>query len=174
MPQSHLPQTHLKEHIDLIARHEQDFLAQRTRSERVGDAIAGFVGNLKFVVGHLVLFAVWILFNSLRATLPQHFDPVPYSLLSTIVTLEAILLASFILMRQGRMGRRAEERDHLMLQILLLTEKELTAVIGIERQIAREAGLDNLADRPDIKEFSNHTSIDDVARTIKENLPPTE
>jgi hypothetical protein len=34
-------------------------------------------------------------------------------------------------MRQSRMSRRAEERDHLMLQLLLLTEKELTAVLGM-------------------------------------------
>jgi len=42
------------------------------------------------------------------------------------VALEAILLASFILMRQVRIWRRSEEREHLMLQILLLSEKELT------------------------------------------------
>src|SRR6202040_2031757 len=59
----------------------------------------------------------------------------PFPLLGTLVALEAILLASIILMRQSRMSRRAEERDHLMLQVLLLTEKEITAVLGMNRKI---------------------------------------
>jgi len=100
-----------------------------------------------------------------------HFDPSPYSLLATLVAVEAILLASFILMRQARMGRRSDERDHLMLQILLLTEKEITAVLGVDRQIAKEMGLVKLANDPALKELSQHTSIEDVALTIKENMP---
>jgi hypothetical protein len=44
-------------------------------------------------------------------------------LLSAIVALEAILLQIFILMRQVRIGRRSEEREHLMLQILLSEKK---------------------------------------------------
>ena len=167
-----MPQNHLQEHVDLIAKHEQEFLERRTRAERITDAIAAFAGNPRFVLAHLVLFAIWIALN----TLPQlhHFDPSPFSLLATIITLEAILLASFILMRQSRLGRRADERDHLMLQILLLTEKELTAVITMNRQIARKVGLENIADRPDIKEFSHHTAIDDVVQTIKDVIPPSE
>jgi hypothetical protein len=77
-------------------------------------------------------------------------------------------------MRQSRLGRRADERDHLMLQILLLTEKELTAVVAMNRQIARQVGLENIADRPDIQEFSRHTAIEDVVQTIKDVIPPSE
>jgi uncharacterized membrane protein len=79
----------------------------------------------------------------------HHFDPAPYSLLGTIVALEAILLASIILMRQSRMSRRADEREHLMLQILLLTEKEITAVLGMDRQIAGKIGLRQVVICPD-------------------------
>ena len=89
----------------------------------------------------------------------------------TIVALEAILLASIILMRQSRMSRRAEERDQLMLQVLLLTEKEITAVLGMDRQIARKVGLHLVADDKEIEQLSKHTSIDDVAQTIKDTLP---
>jgi hypothetical protein len=72
------------------------------------------------------------------------------------------------------MNRRADERNHLMLQILLLTEKEITAALGIDRQIAKQLGLENVANGAEIKELSQRTSIDDMAQTIKENLPPTE
>ncbi len=169
-----MSQSHIQEHVDMIARHEQDFLSRRTRAERLSDGIAGFAGSLEFIGIHLVIFAAWIGMNSLKATQPHHFDPPPFSLPSTIVALEAILLASFILIRQSRIGRRSDERDHLMLQILLLTEKEITAVLEMNRQLARQAGLGKMADQPEIKEMSKETSIEDMARTIQENLQGSE
>jgi uncharacterized membrane protein len=44
-----MSQSHVQEHIDLIARHEQDFLARRTKAERLSDGIAGFAGSIGFV-----------------------------------------------------------------------------------------------------------------------------
>ena len=167
-----MPQDSILQHIELIARHEQDFLNQRSASERIGDAVAGFAGSLKFVSIHLVLFAVWISANTLPHM--RHFDPAPYSLLGTFITLEAILLASFILIRQTRIGRRSDEREHLMLQVLLLTEKEITAMLELNRQIAKKVGLDDAADQPHMEELSRDTSIDNLAQTIRENVPPSE
>lgn len=169
-----MSQHHVQEHIDLIAQHEQDFLAKRTSAERLGDAIAGFAGSFGFVGVHVLLFVGWITLNTVNVPHLRHFDPSPFSLLGTIVALEAILLASFILMRQSRMGRRSDERDHLMLQILLLTEKEITAVLGVDRQIAKQVGLEKVANNAEIRELSQHTSIDDMAQTIKEALPPAD
>ena len=164
-----MSQSHIQEQIELIARHEQEFLEQRTTAERVSDVIAGFIGSLPFVVMHLCIFAVWIVINLLPHT--WHFDPKPFGLLQTCVAMEAILAASFILMRQARFGRRSDERDHMMLQILLLTEKELTALLGMDRQIASEMGLSRAANSPEVRDLSQETSIEDLQQTIKENLP---
>lgn len=167
-----MPPSHLQEHVDLIAKHEQEFLAQRTATERFGDTIASFAGSLLFVSLHLAVFAGWMVWNLVPHL--RHFDPAPFSLLGTLVALEAILLASFILMRQARMGRRADERDHLMLQVLLLSEKEITALLKMDRQIAQEMGLEREANTAEVRELSQHISIEDVAQTIKESLPPAE
>ena len=169
-----MAQSHIQEHIDLIARHEQEFLEKRTRSERLGDQIAAFAGSFSFVSLHLLFFLGWIVANTLKVPGIPHFDPSPYSLLATLVAVEAILLASFILMRQARMGRRADERDHLMLQILLLTEKEITAVLSMDRQIAKQMGLEKVANTTEIRELSQHTSIEDVAQTIRDTISENE
>ncbi len=163
-----MPKEFVQEHVELIARHEQEFLDRRTTGERLGDLIAGAAGSLTFVCVHILEFSVWIGWNLAPGV--RHFDPPPFSLLSTIVALEAILLVSFILMRQVRIGRRAEEREHLILQILLLTEKELTAALDLSRQVARQVGLAHAADRPQVQELSQQTPIDDVAQTIREKL----
>jgi uncharacterized membrane protein len=166
------PTHHLQEHIDTIARHEQEFLERRTAAERLGDSIASFVGSLGFVAMHICLFLAWILINKMPSGLIPHFDPPPFSLLATCVAMEGILLSSFILMRQGRLARRSDERDHLMLQILLLTEKEITAVIQINRRVAENLGVQSVAGDEAIEELSQHTSIDEVAQTIQENISP--
>lgn len=166
-----MPQDHIQQHVDLIAKHEQEFLALRTPAQRISDSVASFTGSLPFVALHFLVFATWIALNTLTTPI-RHFDAPPYSLLSTILAFEAILLASFILMRQTRMGRRADERDHLMLQILLLAEKEITAVVTMNRQIAGSMGLQKVTKDKDIEQLSQHTSIDDVAQSIKESLPP--
>jgi len=160
--------SHVQEHIELIAKHEMEFLAQRTRTERFADSVAAFIGSLQFVCANLVVFAIWILMNTVLPV--RHFDPRPFALLQTCVAMEAIFVASFILIRQGRLGRRSDERDHLMLQILLLTEKEVTAVLGMDRKIAEQMGLGREANKEAVRELSKDTSIDAMAQTIKENI----
>jgi len=58
-----------------------------------------------------------------------------------------------------------------MMQVLLLAEKEITAVLQIERQIADRVGLKEVAKDAAITELSQKTSIDDVAQIVKESMP---
>lgn len=155
----------------MILKHEEEFLSRRTPAERVGDFFGSFVGSLFFIGIHAVWFAAWILVNILPVGGIPHFDPAPFSLLDTLVAIEAIFLASFIVMRQSRSSRRSDERDHLILQVLLLAEKEITAVLQIQRQMAARAGLAEVAEDTEIHELSQKTSIDDVAQTLKESMP---
>lgn len=166
-----MPRSHIQDHIELIARHEQEFLSQRTPAERIGDTIATSVGSFTFVISHTCLFLGWITFNILPATRPHHFDPHPFSLLSTLVGMEAILLVSFVLMRQLRMGRRADERDHLMLQVLLLSERELTLLLRMERQIAGRIGLTDIAGSHEVRELSKTMSIEGIAKKLRDAMP---
>lgn len=166
-----MQQPHLQEHIQLIARHEQEFQQNRTRSECAGDAIASAAGSLVFVMAHLLLFGTWIIWNALPHTASMHFDAYPFPMLDTVVALEAILLSSFILMRQTRSGRRSEQREHLMLQLLLLTEKEATKLLEINTVMAEKLGLKNFRNDAELVALTSETSIDEVAETIREALP---
>lgn len=168
--QANMSHEHVQEQIDLIARQEQEFAQQRTTAERVGDAIAGFAGSLHFVVLHLAWFTAWILWNTTLAPGALRFDPYPFAMLDTVVAMEAILLASFILMRQSRISRRSDEREHLMLQVLMLTEKETTALLQINRELAQRLGMHAVAQDKDVAALSEETSIEQVTETIRETL----
>ena len=166
-----MSQSHIEDHVKLIARHEEEFLARRTPWERTTDAIAIFIGSAQFIAVHLAIYTIWIVLNLLPQT--PHFDPKPFSLLQTLSAMEAILIASLILMRQTRLGHRSDERDHLMLQVLLLSEKEMTTLLNVNREIATEVGLDGLANSEEVQNLSEEASIDDMAQAIRETLPKT-
>lgn len=159
---------HLQEHIDLVARHEEDFVQRRTGSERVGDALGAVIGSLWFLVMHVCWISGWIVVNLSRGM--HHFDPSPFPMLNVVVAIEAIFLATFIVMRQGRQARRADERDHLILQMLILTERKMTAVLGIERQVAARLGLQNVTADENVKELSKDTPIDAITEKLQEHL----
>ena len=75
-------------------------------------------------------------------TLIEPFDPYPFSLLTMIVSLEAIFLSIWILISQNQMTRQADRREHLDLQINLLAEQESTATLRAVHGIAHHLGVD--------------------------------
>lgn len=54
-----------------------------------------------------------------------------------------MLLTSFVLIRQNRMSRAADQRAHLDLQINLLAEKEITKVLQLLQRMSREMGIEH-------------------------------
>ena len=74
-------------------------------------------------------------------------------------------------MRQNRMMRRGEHRDHLNLQVTLLAEKEITKVLQMVRAICGRMGLENIVADKEIRELSQNTSIESLSQTLEERLP---
>jgi uncharacterized membrane protein len=162
--------TSARENIEAIARLEKQFLDQRTWTERLGDTIAGFVGTMTFILVHLLGFCIWFAVNSGKLGISP-FDPYPYVLLTMVVSMEGVLLATFVLMKQNRMSRRADQRDHLNLQIDLLAEKEITKILQLQRAICRHLGVaDGSADR-EVQELSEHTAVEGLAEELGKKMP---
>jgi uncharacterized membrane protein len=72
-----------------------------------------------FVYVHAIWFGFWIAFN-LGWFRGAPFDPFPFSLLTLIVSLEAIFLSTFVLISQNRAGSIADKRADLVLQVTTL------------------------------------------------------
>ena len=121
--------------IDAIIRLEAEQEERVSHTDRLSEAIGQFAGTTTFVVLQIVWVSVWISMNGgLLESMPK-FDPFPFPLLSMILALEAVLLTGFVLIRQNRMGAKADQRSHLDLQINLLAEKEATKVIQLLQRL---------------------------------------
>jgi uncharacterized membrane protein len=117
-----------------------------------------------------VWFAAWIVINGgvVRGIAP--FDPFPFSLLTMVVSLEAIFLSIWILISQNQMSRQADRREHLDLQINLLAEQESTATLRIVNRIAEHLGVDLACCAAD-DALTSETSIEGVASAVEAALP---
>src|ERR1700689_3934169 len=126
--------------VRAISELEHSALARRSVSARIGDAIALHAGKMWFIVFHIVWFALWLWLNS-ETKSRFAFDPFPFQLLSTIVSLESIFLSLFILMSQNRSNVQADRRNHLELQINLLSEEENTKMLQMLQAICEHHKL---------------------------------
>ena len=136
----------IEQNIQTIINTRQIAANHRTREERLADAITAFSGHMYFVYFHIVWFGVWISIN-LGFFGIQPFDPFPFGLLTMIVSLEAIFLATFVLISQNRLSDEADRRADLDLQMGLLTEHELTRALKMLDAIQDKLGIENDTDQ---------------------------
>jgi uncharacterized membrane protein len=144
---------------------EEAAMAKRTGADRVAAAIARFCGQMTFVWIHVVIFAVWIGYNTLPWFKP--FDPYPFTFLTLVVSLEAIFLSTFVLISQNYEMRVSERRNQLDLQINLLAEQENTKALQILERIAKKVGA-HVSDDAQVRALEEATRPESLARQIDE------
>jgi len=126
----------LEENVETIKRWERTILLARSKAEQVSDWIACVAGSGPVLGLHVVWFGAWITANVGLVRGIRPFDPFPFPFLTMTVSLEAIFLALTVLASQNRLGRQADKRSHLDLQIDLLAEREMTAMLQLLQDIA--------------------------------------
>lgn len=157
-----------KQNIASIVKLEEAAKAHRTTSHRIAAAIAAFCGSMIFVWVHVVWFTAWILGNTLPII--PHFDPFPFTFLTLVVSLEAIFLSTFILISQNMDTKLTERRNHLDLQINLLSEQENTKMLVLLSRIAEKVGATTEGD-PSIAVLEQATRPEMLAEQIDQAEP---
>jgi uncharacterized membrane protein len=156
--------------IAAIAKLEEEALNRRTRTERESDAIAKFIGSVKFLVLHGILVSVWVILN-LNLLPVKPFDPFPFGILALIVASESVFLTICVLISQNRMARQAERRSHLDLQVGMLAEQELTTMLQMLQKLCQHAGVDVKSANLQVQGFSENTDVGKLASELEERLP---
>lgn len=159
------PET-VEANIRTVASLEREFEERRTLADNLADTIGGFTGSLWFVSLHGVFFLFWFLVNTGVLSIIRPFDPYPFVLLCMVVSVEAVLLSTFVLMKQNRMQQRSDIRDHLNLQIDLLSEKEITKLLQLMRLVCRRLDVGEAVNDLELDELANVTSVDMLASRI--------
>ena len=137
---------------------------ERTVTERVAESIATFTGSMFFIWLHVFWFVLWIVFNSSIPWLGfLPVDPFPFTLLTMIVSLEAIFLSAFILMSENRQGRLADQRARVDLQVNMIAEREITKLLELVIDIHTRLGIQ----KPDDIELEHMQKVTDIEHLTK-------
>lgn len=159
-------ETLTKRNVEVVRKLEEAANQERTTSDRVAKIVASFCGSMTFVWVHVVWFGAWIVFNSVPGV--KHVDPFPFTFLTFVVSLEAIFLSTFILISQNHDTRISERRNHLDLQINLLSEQENTKMLMMLQAIAERVGAE-LEPDDDVTVLAQETELEKVVEQIEQN-----
>ena len=149
----------VERNIETLLQRRRESQQTASLSRRIADAITAFTGSMRFVVLHLVIFGLWIVWNLGWLGLPR-FDE-SFVVLAMIASVEAIFLSTFVLISQNRMTEEADTRADLDVQISLLTEHEVTRLISLVHGIAEHLGIE-IDERDELEELSRDVSPQDV------------
>ena len=109
-----------------------------TFSSRLADKITRFVGSMRFVYIHVILFAVW------TSTGFFGIDEYPFNFLTMTVSLEAIFLSAFVMIAQNRQDAFAQakaDREYQTEHIELLGNTSLNReILSVTKQIHEMSG----------------------------------
>ena len=157
--------------IEAIAKLEHDALDRRTLTERLSDVTTKLVGNLGFLLTHLIVIASWSVLNLHVIPGLKAFDPFPFGILALVVSSESVFLTIFVLISQSRMARQAERRSHLDLQVGMLSEQELTTILQMLQKLCQHVGVNVDSSRQEVQSFSKTTDVHKLASELEDKIP---
>ena len=168
---NHSPPALVAENIDAIVRAEEEALEHRSLADAVMEEVGGSVGTMGFVVLHLVAVMIWLAINVGLVPGIAAFDPYPFNLLSTVASVEALLLVAFVLRKENRIGALAARRAHLDLQVNLLTERETSKAIQLLLKLCEKHGIQREAGDPEARALAQTTELGHVLDELGKRLP---
>jgi uncharacterized membrane protein len=168
------PPEALEENVRAIKAWEQATLHERSRTEQLSDWIARTAASGPVMLAHLAWFTAWISLNVGLVPAVTPFDPFPFPFLTMTVSLEAIFLALFVLASQNRLAKQADKRSHLDLQIDLLAEREMTAVLRLLRDIAAHLKVETTVTDEQLRDLAKKTDLHDLTNRMGELAEPPE
>jgi uncharacterized membrane protein len=154
----------VERNIEAIDEYRREAEDARTFRDHIADGVTQFAGSIPFIYFHVLWFGIWVLANLEIGGFPA-FDPFPFGLLTTIVSLEAIFLSTFVLVSQNRQAAIAERRAELDLQINLLAEYEVTRILTLVDAMAKKMNLDE-CEKEEIKELKNDVKPEAVLQEL--------
>jgi uncharacterized membrane protein len=163
--------THVaEENIRAVRQLQERSARERSAGERISDAITQLASREGAVVGHIVWFGLWFLINMGHFGVIAPFDPFPFTLLTTIVSLEAIFLTLFVLASQNRLTQEADRRAHLDLQVNLLSEQEMTMVLRMLKEVCDRFELRETTSSATFQQLVRRTDLKDLAERLDSQL----
>lgn len=164
-----MPLNHIKRSHRIIRSFEAEALKKRPFIVKVADFLTSGFGTVTFLLGNVIVYGVWILINTGRVPGIPVIDPYPYSFMNSFISIEAIILAIIVLMSQNRQNQRDTLRNELGLQVELISEKEITKILSLLKEIVEDEKGPRKFD-PELEEMTKGLDEGYIERKLTEQL----
>ena len=141
---------------------------KRSLIEIVIDRATALLGSNLFLVVNVLIFITWIVINTGLIPWIQPFDK-SFSLLTTIASLEAIILAILVLTSQNRAAKVADLREEVQLQVNILTEEEITRMMWMLVLLLQKNGIPIPEDQR-LREMLRETDIEKIEKIMEKQI----
>lgn len=145
---------------------------KRSLIDIVLDRVTALLGSNLFLIANVLLFISWIVINTGLIPWIQPFDKFPFSLLTTTVSLEAIILAILVLISQNRAAKVADLREEVQLQVNILTEEEITRMMWMLVLLLEKNGIPIPEDQR-LREMLRETDIENIEKSMEKQIHKT-
>lgn len=156
----------VEENVEAIKSWDRDLMLKRSATERFSDRVTLIAASGGSMLLHLLWFLSWIAINTGLIPGVKPFDPFPFQFLTMTVSLEAIFLALFVLASQNRLSKQADLRANLDLQIDLLVEREMTAMLQMLSDITRHLNVPTHVDDDTLSDLIKKTDVQTLANEV--------
>ena len=161
-----------KQTQQLIESIEAKALKNRSWSVRLADELTAFFGGIGFLLLNLAVFIFWVLANNGDIPGVPVFDPFPFPLLTTAVSLEAIILTTIVLMSQNRSSLISSLREEMDMQVNLIAEREITKSLKLLKALLDQKGI-KIKDR-ELEEMLKEIDTSYMERELISQLNPKQ
>lgn len=158
----------------LIQSFEAKALRKRSFAVRFADDLTSLFGSIFFLGLNAILFISWILINTGKVPSVPIFDPFPFSMLTTVVSLEAIILTVIVLMSQNRQSLISSLREEMGIQVDLIAEREITKVLQLLNEYLKVRGIK--IEDPELESMLKEVDASYIERKLEAQLinkPPS-
>lgn len=137
-PSTELPSS-VNENIGTIAEFYAQHEQQVSATQHIVEKVALFLGSPTYVVLNVLFIACWIGANTTAYDIGwKPVDDPPFFWLQGIISLNAFVISTTVLIRQNRMSRLADHHAHLDLQVNLLTDEKTSKIIQLLEELRRD------------------------------------
>jgi uncharacterized membrane protein len=164
-----MPPVSPKQSRRLVESFEAKAMKKRSPSVKFADSLTAFFGTFSFLILNISVFALWIVINLGILPIIPPFDPFPFVLMTTAVSLEAIILSCIVLMSQNRSGVISALREELQLQVNFYSEREITKILKLLDLLLHNQKI-IVKDDPELAEMLKDLDHSFIEKKLEEQL----
>lgn len=142
---------------------------KRSFVEIVIDRTTALFGSHVFLFANVLFLIVWIIINSGIIPVIKPFDKFPFSLLTTAVSIESIIVAILVLTSQNRASKIADLREEVQLQVNVLTEEEITRMMSMLVLLLQKNNIPLPEDKR-LQELLRDTDIANIEESMEKQI----